>query len=525
MRAYEVAMSSGSSAGKLSLDDFPSGQVNADALPEIEVHTIIAENKPGERWIMDLGNSEFLIRERWRWSSPAVDPKRQGFDVAINDWSDNVPWGAPNVANAYRPLPHRIDAFASPDMQEKEIVDLVSSIMRQKCKEIKSAENTTESSDYDLLLKQISDFQTTVSSQLQSEIQIIADAMTKMICDVFPDYEVKLDPKPDTNIEKTYTPFKENPDMFMGPRGGYLSRISSQGSGARRTLLWNALRFLSEKKADSERPHVLLLDEPEICLHPSAIREARNVLYSLPGTSHWQVMVTTHSPVFIDLANDNTTIVRVERNHSNEISSTTLYRPQQAKLDKKDKENLKLLNVCDPYLHEFFFGGRVIIVEGDTEFTAFSYLRQLYPDQYKDIHIIRARGKAIIPSIVKILNQFSSCYSVLHDSDLPVLQNGNVNPMWTVNENILNSVANNPRFEEINLIASITNFEIALFKQAVCKDKPYNAIVVMKDDESKLLSVKKLFDALLSSKQSGATLPEGCFRWESMDSLRSFTGA
>ena len=32
----------------------------------------------------------------------------------------------------------------------------------------------------------------------------------------------------------------------MGPEGEYLSTVERQGSGARRTLLWTALKFISE---------------------------------------------------------------------------------------------------------------------------------------------------------------------------------------------------------------------------------------------------------------------------------------
>lgn len=102
----------------------PNNIVDPKNLPEIEVHTIISENKPGEQWIKVLPNGEMLIREKWTWSSPGVEPKRQGFDVIANDWADKAPWGAPNIANAYRPKVHRIDAFASPEEQESEITGL-----------------------------------------------------------------------------------------------------------------------------------------------------------------------------------------------------------------------------------------------------------------------------------------------------------------------------------------------------------------------------------------------------------------
>lgn len=132
LRAYEVAMSTGSKAGYLTIDDFPNNIVDEENLPEIEVHTIISENKPGEQWIEMLPSGEMLIREKWTWNSPGVEPKRRGFDVNEQKWVDKVSWGAPNVANAYRPKVHRIDAFSAPDVQEAEITGLLQAIIKEK---------------------------------------------------------------------------------------------------------------------------------------------------------------------------------------------------------------------------------------------------------------------------------------------------------------------------------------------------------------------------------------------------------
>ena len=459
-----------------------------------------------------------LIREKWVWNSPNVEPKRRGFDVQAGDWSEEVPWGAANVANAYRPKPHRIDAFASPEAQAAKITALLKDIIYEKLKSIKSPENETDKTDYEILIENIAKFQNTVSTSIQGEIKEIEDSITEYLDAVFHNYTIKLDAKPEFNIDKAYAPFKDNtPDLYMGPADGYMSKVSAQGSGARRTLLWTALKYIAEKeKAQSERPHVLLLDEPEICLHPSAIRDARKVLYDLPLIKNWQVMVTTHSPVFIDLSYDNTTIIRVDRNSDDEVQSTTLYRPQAAQLSGDDKENLKLLNVCDPYLHEFFFGGRIIVVEGDTEYTAFSFLKMLYPAEYDDIHVIRARGKNIIPSIVKILNQFASSYAILHDTDTQKIANGNANPAWKANSNIMDEVNNAANPAQINTIACKTNFENALFGEGVSKDKPYNAITKMKGDTVLLGNVKLLLDSLLNIKKSP---PKNCIRWKVLDDL------
>ena len=430
LRAYEIVMQQGSKEGKLVTDDFPNGVVDPNHLPEVELQTIVFDKAPGDRWIHTTAEGEWLIREKWTWDSPNKEPVRRGFDVEKATWDDQVPWGAPNVANARRPRPHRIDAFASPDAQATAIATLITGLLKDKITSIKS-DPTLDKSDYELVLDKIRDLQTKAVEATDGEVHKIEKEISGYLAKIFPKHKVKFDAKPETDLEKTYSPFKANPEVLMGTEGGYFSTIAHQGSGARRTLLWATLKYLSEvDDKEGARPHVLLLDEPEICLHPSAIREARSVLYNLPSTGVWQVMITSHSPIFIDLSRDNTTVIRVSRDDSAEVQSTTLYRPARAKLSDDDKRNMKLLNICDPYLHEFFFGGRQIIVEGDTEYTAFSMLKELYPDEYQDVQIIRARGKGIIPSVAKVLLQFSKSFSILHDTDSPQTLSGKGNPAW-----------------------------------------------------------------------------------------------
>lgn len=518
LRAYEVVMKQGSNEGKLQIDDFPNGVVDASGLPEIELQTVVSDNAPGERWLQPVENGGWLIRERWVWTSPGINPERRGFDTTKNEWDDQVPWGAPNVANSRRPLPHRIEAFSQPEVQAKEIVDLLLDVLKEKLKSIKSDGPEQEKPDYEVLLEAIRDFQIKVVESAKLETEKIEDEISSFLEKVFPTHRIKLDAKPDTDIEKSFTPFKTSPDLLMGPTGGYLSKISQQGSGARRTLLWAALRYLSESanaKDSNARPHVLLLDEPEMCLHPNAVREAREVLYNLPSTKNWQVMITTHSPIFIDLAKDNTTVVRVERQSNNSIHSVTLYRPTRAKLDNNDRANLKAINSCDPYVNEFFFGGNVIVVEGDTEYTAFSLIKNEFYEKYRNLHIVRARGKGSILTLLKILNQFSASFSILHDSDVQNTKIGK-NPAWGTNNSISLAIESSPNPEKIGRIISITDFEVALFGESAASDKPYNTLIRLRENPDLQTRLCLLLDALLDSS---LPTPDGFYRWTNIDDL------
>lgn len=272
------------------------------------------------------------------------------------------------------------------------------------------------------------------------------------------------------------------------------------------------------------RPHVLLLDEPELCLHPNAVREACRVLYDLPNAGNWQVMVTTHSPAFIDVSRDNTTIIRVEQ-IDGDISGTTVFRPERAKLDNEDRARLKLLNIFDPYVAEFFFGGRCIIVEGDTEYTALKHVIASKLGMYNDVHIIRARGKATIVSLIKILNHFGSSYSVLHDSDTPItMRKGKQikNPAWALNEKIYKVVTDRPESSKVRLLSSLGNFEKAYFGEEVSNEKPYNAILNLQQNSSAFKKVELLLEALLDHSKEP---PHGALQWTSIDQLEEFVSA
>jgi putative ATP-dependent endonuclease of OLD family len=291
--------------------------------------------------------------------------------------------------------------------------------------------------------------------------------------------------------------------------------------------MWAALKYAREHEGAEGQQNLLLMDEPELCLHPNAIREACNTLYDLPSTGKWQVMVTTHSPAFIDLSRDNTTVVRVERDASADIiRGTTVFRPEIAKLSEDDKTELKMLNLCDPNLCEFFFGGRTVIVEGDTEYTAFKFILSKYADDPKlhDVHIVRARGKATICLVAKILNQFGARYGILHDSDSPTCvarkRNGELynrtNSAWTVNGNICESVEVALSAGRARLIAMIPNFEAAFFEEEVSSEKPVNAWQRLKASDEACETVRDLLYCLLDFE---CDVPAECEEWDDIAQL------
>lgn len=528
LRAYEVVMNHGSKEGHLGLEDFPGGAIVEDKLPEIELQTIVHDNSPGVSWIhTDPKTKEQIVRERWTWKAPGA-PVRQGFDVVTADWSDKVPWGAPNVAKSRRPEPHRVEAFAPPEKQAAEIVRLLTGILEERVKELRLESSKDSNTVYAKLLSSIGALQSQIVSESEEQMKGLQNQISDAVKEVFPGYAIKFDARPEDDLEKTLQFFKSTPQLLMGPADGHLSTVARQGSGARRTLLWSALRIIKDhetaksSKGDDARPHVLLLDEPELCLHPNAIREARRVLYELPAAGNWQVMLTTHSPVFIDLARDNTTVIRVERGVDGRISGKTLFRPSRVNLDADDRKRLKLLNLCDPYVNEFFFGGQLVVVEGDTEYTAFRYVAEQAGEEFRDLQIVRARGKSTILSLVKVLNHFGVKYAILHDSDNPMvkLKSGVTrrNSAWTANQSIRDAVLAASDPTRINQLASIPNFEAAFLGDEVVDDKPYNALERITESNATYQTVLALLRSLVDP---GKAPPDGALRWTTLAELEA----
>lgn len=526
LRAYEIAMSDGSNAARLSAADFPNGIPDADHPIEIELVTEVIDGDPGKQFIggADGGgvaeDGRKFVKEKWVWSAPGKGD-RYGWNVEKQDWDASKPWGWANVANARRPAVHPVRAFDLPETQAKQIHDLLGKAILASARLIEKDGVKL----YDKLIQDVATFQELAIDQNRGTIREAEDFLNQIMSSIFTDQVVRYAQSAEVS-DAVLKLFPNGGRLTMGHKDGHMSDLESQGSGARRTMLWATLKLLKDSAIDKKSANILLIDEPELCLHPNAVRDACKVLYDLASKDGWQVMLTTHSPVFIDLSRDNTSIVRVERQDRGDIIGTTLYRPEDAKLGADDKANLKLLNLYDPYVAEFFFGGRVVIVEGDTEYSAFKLIME-QDKSLNDVHIIRARGKATIASLAKILNQFGATYSILHDTDKPTIFvekkktkeiKEQANPAWTVNQNILDAVSSQLAAKKVRLLASRVHFEHAFFDTALTGEKPYSAVQSLNAEPDRKHRISLLLKALLDHS---APLPEGCIEWSDLSALRT----
>ena len=508
LKIYECIM------GKWKIDQGDIHLEQFDELnpPTVEIISLIDPSDHLAVWEHFLINDPKwkLIKERWIFNEHWVW-KRQWRNELTKERMGNWPLWADNVAKWKRPIPIRINAFDSPEKQTTEINKLIKEVLLAK---IKTITNPKGENLYDQLIWTLKDFQKTIKVESDAEITKIEEELSEYLSQIFTNHSFTFEAWEETGLEDQVS-FFQTSELKVNWPDWYKAAIDKQGSWSRRTILWSILKYQNDKKRDWNRPFILLIDEPELCLHPSAIRESCNVLYSLANSEWWQVMITTHSPQFIDLSKDNTTIVRVERWVDEKIQSTILFRPTSANLDKNDKENLKLLNMFDPYVAEFFFWWKVIVVEWDTEYSVFKYI--IEKEWYKNIHVIRARWKSTIISLMKILNHFWTNYSVLHDTDEMTCERKwktITNPAWTVNNNILSQ-----RSDKTRLIASKVTFELAYFWSIPWKDKPYSAVLIVKESEEQYEKIKSLLNYLLDKS---VPIPNNAVEWDKIKDIENF---
>lgn len=419
-----------------------------------------------------------IIKVKFEWSEPDEAGKKFTFDGVQGRYVPKGAGGWDSLLQSRIPAPLRIKPTNSPGDLEAIVTEILTSAVKQKIKE--------DDSHVQSLLDQVRELTDQFANEIQSDIDAACTSITSKLQNVFPNYSVQLIPEGKLEAEKI---IGAGSHIRLIEKGRQALPLKHQGSGLQRTFLWSAISALSEigkmkkgkKEIAADKPRILLIDEPEAFLHPQSIRAAREALYSLSEVDNWQVMASTHSPVFIDVSKPHTTIIRLERDqcHTAKVVSTN-----KLHFSDEERERLGMIRSCHPTVNEFFFADTVILVEGETEHLVFTML--LKDAGVNNYQVVNCLGKGNIQLFAKILNHFHLKYIAVHDSDSPKAKrqsNWINNPAWTINQNILEVTLNNPK--GAYCIAQVPDFEGYYFEEKFKSDKPYSAYSILTSDEFK----------------------------------------
>lgn len=212
-------------------------------------------------------------------------------------------------------------------------------------------------------LKDINEQLTSEGSNRAKELTDFDASVNAKIGEFFPGVEIKVHiPNPEIKEvlgKGTIRVFEDN--ALCG------RDISSLGHGAQRSIQMALVRHLADVKRNTDNKFtntLLLIDEPELYLHPQASIILRESLKAL-SKNGYQVIFSTHSPFMINSEDmENTVFVRKEEIKGTFTRPTIKTAIQQLKMDALSQIEL---------IHDFsnssniLFSDKVILAEGTTE--------------------------------------------------------------------------------------------------------------------------------------------------------------
>jgi predicted ATP-dependent endonuclease of OLD family len=205
-----------------------------------------------------------------------------------------------------------------------------------------------------------------------AELAHIDASINAKVKDLFPGVSIRLDfPVPDLeDLIKagTVLAYEDEEPEKAGRAFGSL------GHGSQRAVQMALVRYLAELRrgeAAHGGAHLLLIDEPELYLHPSAIEHIREALKIL-ATSGYQVVLTTHSAQMITPSDAPSTILAAKK-----AGQGTWVRPRLTDALEKvvpgAEHQIGLLFTLTHAAH-VFFADTVVLAEGKTELRLLPYL-------------------------------------------------------------------------------------------------------------------------------------------------------
>jgi putative ATP-dependent endonuclease of OLD family len=290
---------------------------------------------------------------------PGGDTTLTVLDPDRNEWDPN-PAGIDNAISALFPDPIRIGAMenAEEDASKAKTTTTIGKLLASMLSAIQERHEADLSPHLAAIVGMIS----AEGEARFDELGRIDDSINRKISDLFPGIRIKLDfPVPLLNDLIKGGTVKVYEGDGRGRAFGFY------GHGAQRAIQMAMVRHLADLKrgaAAAGGVTLLLVDEPELFMHPFAVEQVREALRAL-SEAGYQVVFSTHSAQMI-LAKDAKNALLMTKKHPD----GTRARPRLQSVVEELVEN------PNHQLHQIFsltnssqvlFADRVVLTEGKTE--------------------------------------------------------------------------------------------------------------------------------------------------------------
>jgi putative ATP-dependent endonuclease of OLD family len=361
-----------------------------------------------------LTNGSIRIRRKMLSPGTAATAKLEVRDLEIEDeaapkaWRSN-PAGIDGAIKAIFPAPIRIHAMenAGDDVGKSSKTNTIGRLIAAITEQVKTAHEAEFRDALETIRKRLA----ADGEERAAELQALDSEASAQLADLFPGLALKIDLSP-----------PDIPDLFKsgtvqviendGPGGR--RNFESVGHGAQRCIQMALIRHLASKTTAGESPRttLLLVDEPELYLHPQGVEQVRLAFGKL-SRAGYQVVFSTHSPALIsrDSAPD-TVIVRKNGTPLSTRARNPLRAATVAAIDDAPHQSRMIFELGRAA--EVFFSDKVLLGEGKTE-------ARLLPVIYETLRGRSLRGDRLGLIAVDSSNNLLPAMAVLEEMKIDAL--------------------------------------------------------------------------------------------------------
>jgi len=346
------------------------------------------------------------------------DPANIG---TANEWRVN-PTGLDQALQALFPEPIQIGAMenAEEDVSKNKNTTTIGKLLA----EIIGPIQTSYSTQVQIALDGIKNLLDADGTLRASELNAFDAAVNSKVESFFPGVNIKVH-VPTPELKEVFSKGTIKVFENLNPLG---RDVSALGHGAQRSIQMALVRHLADIKRDSGEQTsntVLLIEEPELYLHPQAIEVLRDALKTL-STQGYQIIFSTHSPFMITSKDvENTLLIR-----KNETQGTYKRNSLKAAIPIVVIEAPSQLELIFSLSHSsnILFSERVILAEGTTENRLLPSIIQKVTSKTIGLHktaLVSMGGSGSTKKAMRVLQTMDIPTKVIVDLDYALISGEN----------------------------------------------------------------------------------------------------
>lgn len=273
------------------------------------------------------------------------------------------PTGFPATLSALFPDPVRVEAMvdAPEDVAKNKTTSTLGKLLAMLSEPVEQAQG----SRLGQIFSEVNNLFSAEGENRAAELQEFDREASEAVQDFFPGLDISIDfPTP------TLPDLFKNGTVVVREDGSPVRRkFEELGHGAQRSIQMALVQMLASRaREDSESPRctLLLIDEPELYLHPQAIEQVRMSLKKLSAAGY-QVLFSTHSPLLIDSADLPDACIISKSNVAEGTKANIRVKESVRRVLNDDHPKQARVLFALGNAKEILFSRRVLLVEGDTE--------------------------------------------------------------------------------------------------------------------------------------------------------------